>query len=261
MKRIWEEHSILIVSSFLSLILLIMFVVLQSKNSQILDLNTRWVLVAGVPLLVALVAGGYIRKFKGFGVELESKLRTPIATLKLKATDAITGVHGGEKESTERLPDFSHEQIERTKRLSFILGKREFYGPQAIIRYFRHLRRLEYVEVKKESGEFVCLIPISTFKIYETNVEEPINGEFSSPEVDRFIQSLERENVRSAYSDVCIDLTVGKDEPLIDVLKTMRGANKDLAVVVDPERCFLGIITSGDIEHRIADDVLYSRRA
>lgn len=260
MKRIWEEHSILIVSSLISLALLIMFVVLQGKNSQILNLNTRWVVVAGVPILVALVAGGYIKKFKGFGVELESKLRTPVATLKLKATDAITGMHGDEKGSIERLMDFSHEQIERTKRLSFILGKSS-YGQHAIIRYFRHLERLEYVEVKKESGEFVCLIPISTFKSHGTIVGEPVNEEFSSREVDRFIQSLERESVRGAYSDACIDLTVGKDESLIGVLKKMRGANKDLAVVVDPERCFLGIITSGDIEHRIADDVLYSRRA
>lgn len=209
---------------------------------------------------MGLVAGGYIRKFKGFGVELESKLRIPVANLKLKATDAITGMHGSVKGGIERLMNFSHEQIERTERLSFILGK-SYYGRQAIIRYFMFLERLEYVEVKKESGEFVCLIPISTFKSHGTIIGESVNEKFNSQEVDRFIQSLEHESVRGAYSDACIDLIVGKDEPLIDVLEKMRGAYKDLAVVVDSEKCFLGIITSSDIEHRIADDVLYSKRA
>jgi hypothetical protein len=44
------------------------------RGSPILNLNLQWVVVAGVPLLVALVAGGYIRRFKFPGIDMEANL-------------------------------------------------------------------------------------------------------------------------------------------------------------------------------------------
>jgi hypothetical protein len=44
------------------------------RGSPILNLNLQCVVVAGVPLLVALVAGGYIRRFKFPGVDMEASV-------------------------------------------------------------------------------------------------------------------------------------------------------------------------------------------
>jgi len=133
MNKLWQEHTLLIACFGISLVLFFIFAILQLTNSEIMKLSAQWLFVAGVPLLLALVAGGYIGKFKGFGIELESKLKSPVRSIDLKATDAMADLRGNEKESTERLPDFTNEQIKRTKRLSFISGKRNYYGTNAIL--------------------------------------------------------------------------------------------------------------------------------
>ena len=175
----------------------------------------------------------------------------------MKATDAMTSQPGSEKESTTRLPDFTEDKIEQTKRLSFISGKRNYYGTGAIRRYLKHLRKLEYLEVKKESGEFVCLVPIDEFK---TNNANDCNERFSHSEISRFIEALDNDNVPVMYNNSCIQLTVGQDEGLLEVLQKMRDLNTKAAVVVDAKKRFIGLLTNTEIEHRIANDVLYSRR-
>lgn len=260
MNKLWQEHTFLIACSGISLALFSIFAILQLTNSEIMKLGTQWLFVAGVPLLIALVAGGYIGKFKGFGLELESKLRSPVRSLDLKATDAITSLRGDEKESTARLPDFTNDQIERTKRLSFVSGRRQYYGTNAIYRYLKKLRNLDYLEVKRETGEFLCLVPVEEFKKQnDINCNEPVG--YSDREIDRFRIALEKNDVCSTYSNTCIDLIVKQDEGLIEVLKKLRNTNKDAAVAVDSEKRFVGLITSSEIERRIADDVLYSRKA
>ena len=258
MIKFWRENSLLVVCTIFSIVLLSVFSALQIIDSSILKLETKWLLISGAPLLVALIAGGYIAKFKGFGIELESKLNSPVKTLTLKATDVIAGIAGDNKQSVDRLPNFTDDQIERTKRLSFISGRDNYYGTDAIIRYMEKLRNLEYLEVKTESGEFICLLPASEFK---SNNENRCNVEISHNKVSRFRRALEENKVTKDYSHVCIKLTVGQDEGLLDVLQKLRNINQKIAVVVNSDGQFIGILTERDIEHRIADDVLYSKRA
>lgn len=257
MKKFWRNHYVLIVCSLISVSLLVVFAILQHHESHVLKLNTQWILVAGVPILIALLVGGYIKKFKGFGVELESRLQTPVTSLSLKVTDAITDMPGDAKERVSHLRRLTERQVEITKRLSFVLGRTGYYDRNAIIRYFKKLRNLDYVEVTKRSGEFVCLIPIREFKAIESETpSEP----FRHSRIDQFIRALEDETILSVFSGACINLTVKRDEGLIRVLEKLRNVNVDKAVVVSPEGYFLGVITSNDIERKIADDVLYSKR-
>jgi hypothetical protein len=258
MGDIWNEHRLLIICSILSLGMLIVLAILQYHGSDILKLEAKWLAISGSPVLVALFGGGYINRFKGFGVELESKLKSPIRPIDLKATDAVTGLHGNEKQSVARLPDFKNDQIERIKRLSFISGSRNYYGTDAIIEYFEVLRKLEYVEVKKKSGEFVCLIPIEEFKTCNKNCNI---SKFSHHEIDRFIEALENENLLQAYSHTCVRLTVKQNEGLIAALQKLRESNTIMAAVVNTKKEFIGLLTEREIEHSIANEVLVTQRS
>ena len=63
-RQIWEAHRLLVTCAVISSVLLVVFSALQMSGSPILNLSVQWILVAGVPLLVALVADGYIRDIK-----------------------------------------------------------------------------------------------------------------------------------------------------------------------------------------------------
>ena len=193
---------------------------------------------------MGLVAGGYISRFKGFGVELESKLQSPVATINLTATSSMATLPGDEKQSVERLPDFTEEQVARTKRLSFISGRQHYYGTGAIIRYLNVLTNLEYIEIKKESGEFVCLVPVKEFR---RRTDEISNDKFSYHEVQRFVNALEENEVPKAYSHVCISLTIRQDTPLLTTLKVLRDNGQKSAAVVTEGNHFVGLLTEQQI--------------
>ena len=192
MKKLWKENTIFIVCFLVSVVLFGIFIALQLNKSTVLDINTRWLITAGIPILVGLIIGGYVTKFKGFGVELETRLKSPVTILSLKAADAITFLPGDEKQSAGRLRSVSEAQIIRTKRLSFVTGRKSYYGIQAIIEYLRTFRNLEYFEIKKESNEFVCLIPIDLFRRLLNSIEERLY-DYNYNKLDNFINQLEKE--------------------------------------------------------------------
>ncbi len=251
--RFWKNHRLLAVCLLLSLVLLVALVALQLRDSPVLQLEAKWLLVAGVPMLVALIVGGYVTNFKGFGFELEAKLRSPVSTLNLTARDAIAGLPGDEKQSVARLPNFTEKQRASTKRLSFISGRQDYYGVSAVIRYLEAFPNLEYVEVKRESRAFVCLIPVEEFQ-RESN--EPHRRRFDKHEVNRFLEALAASRVLAAYSHNCVSLTVRQDDGLISTLRKLRDANRAQAAVVNSDDHFIGLTSVRDIEHRIAEDVL-----
>ena len=259
MNKTLKSHLLLAVGSGISILLLIIFSILQAFDSAILKLNSQWILVAGAPLLVALVAGGYIKKFKGFGLELESKLQAPVTSLDLRVADAIMDMPGDEKGSIRTLHNLSRDEIRNIKRLSFILEKKDYYTPHAIWEYLDTLKKLEFFEIKRQDGTFVCLIPVSAFK----NVGER-NGDMDpthNDRVSRFTQALKQETLATEFADVCISITVKHSDGLIGVLEILRSNNSEYATVASPEGKFIGVVSSREIERKIADDVLYTKRA
>lgn len=70
--RFFGSHPAIVFGGCLSLLLLGIFLAFQFFDSKMLNLETRWLLASGIPILIALFVGGYIKSFKGFGVELEA---------------------------------------------------------------------------------------------------------------------------------------------------------------------------------------------
>lgn len=69
-----KNKKLLIWTSFSSLALLLIFGLLKISNSHLLDLESKWLIVAALPIFLFLVYSGLIPKFKALGVEFESNI-------------------------------------------------------------------------------------------------------------------------------------------------------------------------------------------
>jgi hypothetical protein len=256
MMETFLKYKIVALSALLSLLMFAFFFYVQSKEPELLKLDGQWVAVSVLPVLVGLFVSGYISKFKGFGIELESKLEAPVSSIQLTATDAVDELPGNEKESVGDLHQITERQKREARRISFNLDKKNYYGSHAIEKYIDTLPNIEYLEVKKENGEFVCLLPISLFKVdKEYGVE--VNTKYEA--INRFRISLDENTVLSEFSEAVITLTVQSSSSLIEVLRTLRTNDSYVAAVVSKERKLVGVITAALVEKRIADEVLGTR--
>lgn len=246
-----NEHSILLIGIIISLLFLIFFFILQGYNSSLLKLDIKWLVLCSLPMLIALFVGGYIKSFKGFGLELEARLKNPITTIELKTTDAITLILGDEKQGYPFLNELTLIQIKSFSRLVFTFGKKDYYNPRAIKEYLERLTNLKYFEVKKNSGEFICLLPVTVFGPKERYNIEIIN---------LFIEALENENILSIFSKEVITLFVKNDSDLLDVLIVLKKEKKNIIVVVSSEKHFIGTVNLHDIEKRITEEVLEAHK-
>jgi hypothetical protein len=243
-----QDHSILLIAGIISLLLLAFFLILQKSGASILALDAKWILLSLSPLFLALIIGGYVKSFRGFGIELEARLRNSVSTFELKARDALFDLKGNEKQTVSYLNSLPDPEKQRVMRLIFFLGQpNKYYAPRAIRQYVETLTNLQYFEVRRESGEFVCLIPVSFFKNQRNNFDELLK---------EFVSSLETQSVLQRYQGIAITLTVLENRDILAVLRELRRSQKNQAVVISQASVFLGVVTLTDIEHRIINDVL-----
>lgn len=206
---------------------------------------------------MSLFIGGYISKFKGFGVELESALRASVTTsVDLRATDALADMLGDEKQSMGYLRSLSREKAQSIRWLTFFTEKRNFYSPRGIEKYLDRLINVDFFEVKKADGEFVCYVPVSVF--YES--DDPRRPpRVKLEELERFITFLEKNNVVEKYLGIAVSVSVKSSDGLVDVLRILRNENVNMVAVVSDEERYLGVAFSQDVEKKVADAVLSSR--
>ena len=254
MKRIFllflNQHSALSIGALASIALLSLFLIFQHYQSDVLKLESRWLLVAGVPLLAALIVGGYIKNFKGFGVELEASLSKPVGNLELTATEAIEELSGDDKRSISYLMDLKPAEKKRISRLVLVQGRPNYYRSRALEKYLRELKNVKYVEIRNQDGKFVALIPLAGLK-NGTEINNNLLGEF--------IHTLEESKILQRYQNTVITTTVAEDSGLIDSLKLMRRRKLQQLVVLDESGVFVGVLLSREVEKRIVDDVLTAK--
>ncbi|MCL1044942.1 CBS domain-containing protein [Shewanella electrodiphila] len=250
LKKFWNENTALSVGAIVSLLMLSVFFIFQYQQANILKLESRWLVTSGVPILVALLVGGYIKSFKGFGVELEASLHKPVSNLELTATEGMAEIQGDEKRSIKYLHNLSPSQRRIISRLSFVMGRENYYQTYAIEQYIRELDRLKYFEVKSSDGKFVAILPLSDFKI---------NNEISFGAIESFIRSLEEMTIQQTYGSLLITHHVVEGTDLIEALKIMRSKRIKRLAVTDENNVFIGLLTETSIEKRIVDNVLSAK--
>jgi len=249
-NKLWTQHTALAIGTVTSIVFLVTFLVFQYNQSEVLKLESRWLLVAGVPLLAALIVGGYIKSFKGFGVELEASLSKTVTNIDLAATEAMEEVSGDEKRSITYLHRLNAREKRQISRLVLIQGRQDYYRPYALGKYLHELRGLKYFEIRKEDGKFVALIPVSEFRS-DREINDNLLG--------KLIHVLEQSQVLQSYSRLVITSHITEETGLIESLKIMRKQKIQQLVVLDENGVFLGVLLSKAVEKRIIDDVLVAK--
>ena len=245
-----EKQIIVLVGVLVSLIIFIALLILQGTNASILKLESRWLLLAGVPLLIALIVGGYIHKFKGFGLEIETRLQNKIRKSELQALDALEQVEGQDKGTMSFLYDSPPEELAMKERLTLYSGRGGYYGSYALREYLERLINLKYIEIRYPQGKFRCLIPASFFKR-----EEVFNSDF----LDRFIDSLAEGNIFPEIEAEAETDFVKTSEGLIAILPKVRESKHGWLPVLSKDQRLEGVVTKEVIESRIADEVISAK--
>lgn len=259
---IYDKHPLLVVCGIISFILLIIFLVLQWYQAKLLNLDAKWLIIAGVPLLYGLIAGGYIRSFKGFGIELETQLKSPLKELTLIATDAIMELPGDMKKSDQYLDNLSNLERFKKERLIFYTNKKNYYDLSIVRRYLRRLPNLKFIEIKSEYEQFVGLLPIEIFKTHEYHTQHDFEEGYNINDdvILKLIEAINNDQVLSLFNAEIILERVGESEPLIEILPKVRDSKNGILAVVTNEGSLRGIVTKELVEAKIADEVLLARK-
>lgn len=242
-----KEHMLVVVSGLLSIGLFGLFISLHIKDSKFLTIDSKWLLISGLPILIALIVGGYIHKFKGFGIELETSLKNPIGQVNLIATDVLESISGRDKGSISSVEKLPSSELIKYQRLSFVNGKRNYYDEYAIERYIELLPMLKYIEIKQSNGKFFGLMPAELLKK---------NGRPNSQKISSFIKGIEDKDLSERFGDNIIFEAVDSDTSVLKLLPKVRSSKFQFLPVTTINGYLSGIITAKAIETRIADEVI-----
>jgi len=255
LSKFWKQHTSLVIGAIISIVFLIGFLLFQYNLSEILKLETRWLIVSGVPILVALIIGGYIKSFKGFGVELEASLEKPISNLTLTATEAMAKFQGDEKGSISYLQNLPRNEKSKISRLVFIQGKTNYYSHHAIEQYFYELDRLKYIEIRSENGKFLALIPMSEFIHARHRHRENINHQ----SLEKLIMALEKNEILSSYQHIALTVNIQENIGVIESLRIMKNKRLKQLIVLDDNDNFVGLLSLHSVEKKIIENVLQAK--
>lgn len=258
-KKELLRHKLLIFSIAVSFILLIIFLVFQYYDLKILLLDIKWIILSGVPILIALFIDGYIKKFKGFGLELESNLSRPI-TLSIVSKVNTMESPAVNKATLYRLGELSHSEKSKIDRLRFISGKKNYYDEYAIDEHFRTLPNLKFIEIVNQEDEFLYLIQASTLKKIKTNAR--LNQELNIERVHELIKAIETENIEDYFKNAVKDFILTTDS-LIGAYRKMKMSNQTLRLftnreilpILNENKKMVGIVGLQNIESQIAAEV------
>lgn len=93
-----------------SVFLLVLFSVLKIINSPILDLQSQWLIISIIPILIGLIVGKYIGKIKAGGDGFEIELSDPkLISLPDITTVKSTSIDINDDWQSERLREYSRK--------------------------------------------------------------------------------------------------------------------------------------------------------
>jgi hypothetical protein len=272
LKKLFNNHTMLIVCGIASIVLLFIFILLQGGKPNLLSLESRWLIVSGIPLLYALIVGGYIKSFKGFGLELESQLKNPVKYSSLLVSDVIDDMPGSPKKSKNSLKNISIKTRKKIERLTFNCGKKGYYVESVIKDYLIALPNIKYFEFVLKNGQFFCLLPISIFKksreIIDNNFndqledryDEQVNEQFYSSAIIDLIDAINNDELLTFFGVEAITAKVIETQSVIDILPIVRSSKHGVVGVINENERLVGIIDKHTLESKIADEVLLAGR-
>lgn len=231
-----------------SILALMLFLIINIKYPNFFALDTQWIIVAFVPLILVMFLNGNIRNVKGFGFEIESNIEKPITAMHLTLTQSLRALKGIRKGGINYLNNVEPLKKRITERLILTQGVEGYYDSVVLGIYIESLPSLKYLEIRKPSDEFVVLVPTYIF----TN-DMGIENDNAT---NAFVRALERSAVVEEYRDDCIQASIPSTTSIIETLRFMKNTHLQDLVVVDKQGVFVGMVSMSQIESQIAIQVL-----
>ena len=252
MTKTIRKHRLLLLSILVSITILVIFLWFQHQGQKLLALDVKWILLSGVPILLGLFIGGYIKNFKGFGLELESNLNKPLSlTITSKITATIT--KGKEKSSLSELYDLSENEKNLIDQLRFILGKKNYYDSYITEQYLTVLKRIKLIEIVDETGQF--LYTINALKLMEDNIPQ-------REKINNFILAVESGNFEEYYHDAVSNFVLSTDTIIEAYRKIKKSSqaknlypNKEVLPVLNEQKIMVGVVDIQKLETKIVEEV------
>lgn len=255
-----RKHTALLSGAILSAALIALFLYFRWKHYPFLDLDVKWLIVAGVPLLLSLFLGGYIKTFKGLGVELEANLKKelPLSGLieKVPEIETIRSIKKG------ILADVDANNPKNDKytllQFSYLLeNDPEKYFEYTITEYLNRLRNLKFIEIVN-NGKFNYIIPLSVFKDDNGNKSDKIKLLTDTLNND--------EEINKAFPSAIADY-VSENDTIIDAYRKLLRSYRDIPddypiklnyflPVLDKGKHTVGVIYKQKLEARISEEVV-----
>ena len=216
-------------SGISSVFLLVVFFILQWFDSPLLNLDFKWVTVAGVPILIGLLYSGIIKNFKGFGIELETHFAQTVKQVEIIGELKPKESPGRSKDSLQSLFNINETERQKIQRLIFENKRRNYYNVSVVSEYFQMLPNLKFFEVKEKIGTFNCLIPLSSLMTEDENLDRE--------KLRKFISAIERGNVQNAFDDAVSSYLTDNDS----ITKAYKKINQSKGLELDNDR-FLPVL-------------------
>jgi len=238
-------HWSLIISAIASLFLLTVIIQIRAKKPDWLDLDTKWLAVSALPILIGLFSGGYITSFKGLGIEIEAALQEPVKDrIKLKATQAkaaesLTSVTSQKKGSISELQQLTPDEKNAIQRLTF-KNKYPWYSAVAVKEYLKILPRVRFIEIVDDNLKFLGAIRTQDIKGLES----------------LFTKAVKAGNVKEKFIQIYVTKYIDSDISAIQALKIIKDNKLSFLPMLNSDHTMKGIVTRRSLEHRIAEDVL-----
>jgi len=238
---------IIIVSLIISAILLAFFAIKFAKftaeegedyKKKIPQLEVKWIVISFIPLILALIISGYLKSFKGFGLEVviqdttinKAQQEFGLGLKKVGVIDGIKDVEAIERKQTtesaarEQLDSLEEGSPEKFRTINVLLLKNGVsYEIGALKQYLTRLNKLKFIEIVDKDGKFLFLLPLNEVG-------------FSDESQKRFLEALQTEQINSIYKNDTITETVSLDDSLRKVMNKFTEAGSNYLPVIENDK-------------------------
>jgi hypothetical protein len=242
-----RRYATLIYGAGLTLVLIEVFLYLKHLNTPDADLDLIWLIVAGIPLSLALILGGYLRKSPALGIRLETSLQNPLGRVGMISREGIDELPASQKESSEYLRNLQDNRKRGIQRISLVTGRPDYYRAEVIKEYLEKLPNLKFIEVRDLNGKFQCLLPAKVLG-YKSH--------FDNEAIDRLLLGLEQQKVRDLFPYDAIFRSMREDECLLESLSKFGASDSSFLPLLSKEGNFLGTIERETLERRVLDQLI-----
>lgn len=241
-----KKLKLLLYACIVSLAGLVILFGIRIYAPTLLDIDIKWLVVAAIPIILALIVGRYITRFKmmGFDVELATEGRIIDHEEVFQILHPFVAQRKGELGVLDAM---TAAEKARPNVLAFEIGKVGYYEEGAIKRYVQEMRNIYFFLIYDKTGKFVAMI----------NIYRPLFENQGFEKVYRFISDLEQGIVPEDFG-LIIRKRISAQARIVDAYKRLRSEYPAVFIVFGDENTELpiGYITREMAERYLASLVL-----